>query len=67
MDWLYHLLSILGEKGFIALVIQILECGNELEVREKNVFFIDWQKQYEDQLIADHENVKWVGENELPF
>jgi hypothetical protein len=35
---------------------------------EKENFFIDWEKQYGDQLNEDYESaLKCIGENELPY
>lgn len=44
------------------------EMWKVIRSKREDGLFIDWQREYEEQLIEDHESVlKYVGKNELPY
>ncbi len=55
-------------KGVYSINDSNFEMWKYIRSKKRNGFFIDWQKQYEDQLMADYESTfKCVGADELPF
>jgi hypothetical protein len=58
----------IGRKGIYSIAEDRYNMWKSICVKRSNSFFVDWEKQLEEQYIADHENVlKCVGENELPY
>ena len=58
----------IGRKGIYGIQEDRYNIWKGVCNQRSNSFFIDWEKQKEEQYILDHESVlKCVGENELPF
>ena len=58
----------IGRKGIYSIDKDRYDMWKSICSKRNNSSFIDWEKEYEDQLNEDHENVlKCVGENELPY
>jgi len=58
----------IARKGIYSISKYDFEMWKSIRSQIEKSSFVDWEKQYEDQLEEDHENVlKCVGENELPY
>ena len=58
----------IGRKGIYSIAKDRYDMWKSICCKRNNSSFIDWEKEYEDQLEEDHENVlKCIGENELPY
>ncbi len=57
----------IGRKGIYSIAKDGYDMWKSIGSKRNHSSFIDWEKEYEDQLNEDHENVlKCVSENELP-
>lgn len=55
-------------KGIFNISNSEFEVWKYIRSKRKDGSFIDWQKEFDEMLIEEHENMlKCIGENELPF
>lgn len=55
-------------KGVCSLDKENYEMWKRIRSKEKDGFFVDWEKMQEEQFEIDHETVlKCIGSDELPF
>lgn len=58
----------IGRKGIYSIAEDRYDMWKAICIKRNDSFFIDWEKEYEDQLNEEHENVlRCVGIDELPF
>ena len=58
----------IGRKGIYSIDKNRYDMWKSICSKRNNSSFIDWEKEYEDQLNEEHENVlKCVGSDELPY
>ena len=58
----------IGRQGVYNIDYNEYKSWKAIRSQRENSLYVDWEKEYEDQLNEDHENVlKCVGENELPY
>jgi len=58
----------IGRKGIYSISKDSYDMWKSICNQRRESFFIDWEKEYEDQLNEEHENVlRCVGIDELPF
>ena len=58
----------IARKGIFSINKDDFETWKSIRSQREDSSFIDWEKEYEDLMNDEHENVlKCVGENELPY
>ena len=58
----------IGRKGIYSIAEDRYDMWKSICTKRSNSFFVDWEKQQEEQYTADNEIVlRCVGENELPL
>ena len=58
----------IGRKGIYSIAKDRYDMWKSICCKRNDSFFIDWEKEMNEQFEDEHENVlKCVGENELPY